>query len=94
MIKRNVVLNNETGLHARPAALFVKVANKFVSDIYIEMKGTRVDGKSIIGGVMSLGGAFHGGEEITLIAKGEDEKEAIEELTNLVEYGLEEVEDE
>ncbi len=51
MIKRNVVLNNETGLHARPAALFVKVANKFVSDIYIEMKGTRVDGKSIIGGL-------------------------------------------
>ncbi len=69
------------------------MANKFVSDIYIEMKGTRVDGKSIIGGVMSLGGAFHG-EEITLIAKGEDEKDAIEELTNLVEYGLKDVEDE
>ncbi|MCF6461747.1 HPr family phosphocarrier protein [Clostridium sp. Cult3] len=91
MIKKDVVLNNETGLHARPAALFVKVANKFISDIYVESKGTRVDGKSIIG-VMSLG-AFHG-EEITLIAKGEDEKEAIDKLTKLVEYGLEDVEDE
>lgn len=90
MIKRNVVLNNKTGLHARPAALFVKEANKYISDIYVESKGTRVDGKSIIG-VMSLG-AFHG-EEITLIAKGEDEEEAIESLTNLIEYGLDAIDE-
>ena len=85
MIIKKVILNNEVGLHARPAALFVQTASKFISDIYIELKGTKVDGKSIIG-VMSLG-AFHG-EEITLMAKGEDAKEAIEELTKLIEHGL------
>ena len=85
MITKKVILNNESGLHARPAALFVQTANKFTSDIYVELKGAKVDGKSIMG-VMSLG-AFHG-EEITLIARGEDEKEAISELIKLVEYGL------
>ncbi|MBU5438443.1 HPr family phosphocarrier protein [Tissierella sp. MSJ-40] len=85
---RKVKLNNEVGLHARPAALFVQTASKFVSDIYLELDGTQVSGKSIIG-LMSLG-AFHG-EEISIIAKGEDEKEAIDELTYLVENGLKEV---
>ncbi|MCF6465546.1 HPr family phosphocarrier protein [Clostridium sp. Cult2] len=85
MIRKNVILNNEVGLHARPAALFVQIANKFSSNIYIELEGKKVNGKSIIG-VMSLG-AFHG-EEITIIAKGEDEEEAIVELSKLIEDGL------
>ena len=88
MITKNVVLNNEVGLHARPAALFVQTANKFTSDVYIELKGVKVDGKSIMG-VMSLG-AFHG-EEITLIVNGEDEKRAIEELSVLIEHGLQDI---
>ncbi|NMB28167.1 MAG: HPr family phosphocarrier protein [Tissierellia bacterium] len=88
MIEKKVILNNEVGLHARPAAVFVQTANKFISNIYIESGGTKVDGKSIIG-VMSLG-AFNG-EEITLIAKGEDAKEAIEELAELIEHGLKDV---
>lgn len=85
MIIRNLTINNEAGLHARPAALFVKAANKFLCSIYVKSKDKKVNGKSIIG-IMSLG-AFHG-EEITLIAKGEDEKEAIEELTDLLEDKL------
>ncbi|GFN34367.1 HPr family phosphocarrier protein [Tepidimicrobium xylanilyticum] len=85
MIRKNVVLNNEIGLHARPAALFVQTASKFSSNVYIELDGKKVNGKSIIG-VMSLG-AFHG-EEITLIVNGEDEKEAMEELSRLIEHGL------
>lgn len=80
-----VILNNEIGLHARPAALFVQTANKFSSNIYIEFNGKKVNGKSIIG-VMSLG-AF-GGEEITIIANGVDEKQAVERLTKLVENEL------
>ena len=88
MIVKKVILNNEVGLHARPAAVFVQTANKFISDIYIESGGTRVDGKSIMA-VMSLG-AFHG-EEIILMAKGEDAKEAIEELAELIERGLKNV---
>ena len=85
MIRKNVILNNEIGLHARPAAVFVQTANKFSSNVYIELEGRKVNGKSIIG-VMSLG-AFHG-EEITLIVHGEDEKEAMEELSILIESGL------
>lgn len=88
MQEKEVILNNEGGLHARAAALFVQAANKFISDIYVELDGTRTDGKSIVG-IMSLG-AFHG-EKVKLIARGEDEKEAIEELTRLLEHGLKEV---
>ncbi|MBZ2175658.1 HPr family phosphocarrier protein [Schnuerera sp. xch1] len=85
MISKNVILNNEVGLHARPAAVFVQTANKFSCNVYIEFNGKKVNGKSIIG-VMSLG-AFDG-EEITIIANGVDEKQAIEELIDLVENGL------
>lgn len=88
MIIKKVILNNEVGLHARPAALFVQTASKFDSDIYIELEGTKVDGKSIIG-VMSLG-AFHG-EEITLIANGDDAEKAIKELSELIEHGLQDI---
>jgi phosphocarrier protein len=82
---RKIVLRNEVGLHARPAALFVQAANKFLSDIYIELNGKKVNGKSIMG-VMSLG-VFQG-EEITIIARGEDEKEAVEELAELLQNKL------
>lgn len=85
MISRKIVLSNEEGLHARPAAKFVQTANKFSSNIYIEFNGKKVNGKSIIG-VMSLG-AF-GGEEIIIIANGEDENQAMEKLTNLVQNGM------
>lgn len=85
MESRKIVLRNEVGLHARPAALFVQAANKFLSDIYIELNGKKVNGKSIMG-VMSLG-VFQG-EEITIIARGEDEKEAVEELAELLQNKL------
>ena len=85
MISKKVIINNDVGLHARPAALFVKEANKFSSNIYIEYKGRKINGKSVIG-VMSLG-AF-GGEEITISANGIDEKKALETLTELVEEGM------
>lgn len=82
MESRKVIVRNEVGLHARPASLFVQTANKYLSRIYIELDGKRVNGKSIMG-VMSLG-VFQG-EEITIIAQGEDETEAIEDLTDLIE---------
>ncbi|XOQ17205.1 MAG: Phosphocarrier protein HPr [Sporanaerobacter sp.] len=80
--KRKVVLKNEAGLHARPAAMFVQTANKYLCDVYIELDKKRVNGKSIMG-VMSLG-VFQG-EEISIITKGEDEKEAMEDLMDLIE---------
>ncbi|HHV27590.1 MAG TPA: HPr family phosphocarrier protein [Tissierellia bacterium] len=82
MKSKKVVVRNEVGLHARPASLFVQTANKYLSRIYIELDGKRVNGKSIMG-VMSLG-VFQG-EEITIIAQGEDEVEAIEDLVDLIE---------
>lgn len=88
MESRKLVLSNEVGLHARPAALFVQTANKFLSDIYIELNGRKVNGKSIMG-VMSLG-VFQG-EEITIIARGEDEKEAVEELAELLQNKLNDI---
>lgn len=80
--KRKVVLKNEAGLHARPAAIFVQTANKYLCDVYIELDNKRVNGKSIMG-LMSLG-VFQG-EEISIITKGEDEKEAMEDLMDLIE---------
>lgn len=81
MEKVKLKLNNIDGLHARAAAVFVRYANKYESDIEIEFKGNKVNGKSIIG-IMSLG-AFHG-EEISIIAKGIDEEEAIEGLVDVI----------
>lgn len=88
MEKRKVVLSNPEGLHARPAALFVKVANRYKSDLDIESATRTVNGKSIIG-IMSLG-AFQG-EEIILITKGSDEKEMADALASLIEEGFQEV---
>lgn len=88
MEMRKVVLSNPEGLHARPAALFVKVANRFESELDIKSEARTVNGKSIIG-IMSLG-AFQG-EEITLITRGSDEKEMADTLARLVEEGFQEV---
>lgn len=71
----------KTGLQARPAALFVQEANRFSSDIFIEKDGKKVNAKSIMG-LMSL--AINSGSEITLIAEGNDEEEALEALINYI----------
>lgn len=86
MIKKSVTLTNPEGLHARPAALFVKEANKYESNLEIVSESRKINGKSIIG-IMSLG-AFHG-EEITLSASGPDEEEMIKSLSELLEKGFE-----
>ncbi|MCK4234714.1 HPr family phosphocarrier protein [candidate division WOR-3 bacterium] len=81
-MKKNVVtIVNKLGLHARPASLFVKTAGKFESDIKIEKDGIEVNGKSIMG-VMML--AAEKGSQITIIADGVDEKEAIDSLVTLI----------
>ncbi len=85
MKEEYVKVNLQVGLHARPAALFVQRSNKFLSDIYLELRGSKVDGKSIIG-VMSLGVAH--GEKVKLITKGEDEEEAMAELKKFLESDL------
>lgn len=81
MVNKSLKLTNEDGLHARAAALFVRTANRFQSEITLSSHGDEVNGKSIIG-IMSLG-AFHG-EEISISCTGEDEEEALESLVKLI----------
>lgn len=81
MVQEKVEVRLKTGLQARPAALFVQEANRFASDVFLEKNGKKVNAKSIMG-LMSL--AVSTGTEVTLIAEGEDEKEALEKLSAYV----------
>lgn len=85
MFERRVIINNPTGLHARPAALFVQAASKFKSKITVSRDSRLADAKSIVG-VMTLGARR--GAELLLRAEGEDAELAIESLAGLIESGF------
>lgn len=76
-VEEEVIVSNSHGLHARPAALFVQIANKFDSAVNIEKDGEAVDGKSIIT-ILSLG--INAGSKVKLTVEGNDAKEAFAEL--------------
>ncbi|KGG80642.1 phosphocarrier protein HPr [Caloranaerobacter azorensis H53214] len=86
MYTAEVELKNETGLHARPASIFVKEASKYTSDIKIIKNGKEYNAKSIMG-ILSLGAGK--GDKLTITAEGEDEKQAIQALKALVENNFE-----
>ncbi|MBN3038948.1 MAG: HPr family phosphocarrier protein [Candidatus Omnitrophica bacterium] len=81
MIKKALTVRNRLGLHARPAALFVQMANKFDSEISVQKGDQLVNGKSIMG-IMML--AATQGSRIQIIAKGADAQEAINQLEKLL----------
>jgi len=81
MVNKAVVINNQVGLHARPATFFIQRANEFKCNIWIEKDERRVNAKSLLG-VLSLG--IVKGTEINIIADGEDENEAIRVLSDLI----------
>ena len=81
MYSEDVVVENELGLHARPAALFTRTASRFKSEVYVCKDGSQINGKSILG-VMMLA-AFQG-TTLTIRAEGEDESEAVKALVELV----------
>lgn len=85
MLKGNFVIKNRLGLHARAAAIFVKKANEFTSEVRVEKDGQKVNGKSITS-LLMLACPF--GTEIALEVEGEDEKEAFGELAKLIEEGF------
>ena len=87
MVKRDVVITNNIGLHARPATFFIQKANEFKSTIWVEKEERRVNAKSLLG-VLSLG--ILGGTTIKIFADGADETEAVEALVALVESGFSE----
>ena len=81
MVTQEVTINNEVGLHARPATFFIQKANEVKSGIWVETDERRVNAKSLLG-VLSLG--ITKGTTITLLADGSDEKEAVAALSELV----------
>ena len=87
MIIRDVTIKNRAGIHARPAALIVKTASRFKSEIYIEKDDNRVNGKSIMG-IITLGAGYNAKLQVT--AEGDDEGEAIEAIVRLFENRFEE----
>ena len=80
-ITRDLVVSNKLGIHARPAAMFVKTASKFECEIYVEKDGERVNGKSIMGLMMLAAGP---GSKLKLIASGSDAQQAVNEIEALL----------
>ncbi len=81
MYIKEAVVNNQVGLHARPATFFIQKANEYKSSIWVEKEERRVNAKSLLG-VLSLG--IVKGTSITLIADGPDEQEAVDALVELI----------
>lgn len=81
IIKRKVRIKNKQGLHARPAAIFVQIANKFDSDIVVCKDEEKVNGKSIMG-IMML--AAEHGSTVYITASGDDAHDAVEALEKLL----------
>ena len=87
MYSKDVMVQNQVGLHARPATFFIQKANEFRSSIWIEKEERRVTAKSLLG-ILSLG--IIGGTQIKIIADGADEQAAVNALVELVESGFSE----
>ena len=82
MVSKELMVSNRAGIHARPAAMIVKVANKFKSDLFMEKEDMKINGKSIMG-VITLGAGYK--SKILISCEGEDEVDmatAIEKLFN------------
>ena len=81
MVSKEVTVLNQVGLHARPATFFIQKANEFKSSIWVVKDERKVNAKSLLG-VLSLG--ITKGTDISLVAYGADEEEAVSELIKLV----------
>ena len=80
-LTKELVVQNKLGIHARPAAMFVKTANRFECDIFVEKDGDRINGKSIMGLMMLAAGP---GSRLLIIAEGEDAANALLEIESLL----------
>ena len=84
-LSRVIIVKNKLGLHARAAAVFVRLSCKYSSDIKLVMDGYEVDGKSILG-VLSL--AAIKGSELQVITRGSDAERALKDIEELIEDGF------
>src|SRR2546423_14002299 len=81
IITKEFLVSNKLGIHARPAAMFVKTANRFSCEIFVEKDGDKVNGKSIMGLMMLAAGP---GSKLTIHAQGQDAAQALAELETLI----------
>src|SRR2546422_4237494 len=80
-ITKELIVSNKLGIHARPAAMFVKIANRFRCEIFVEKDGEKVNGKSIMGLMMLAAGP---GSTLTVHAEGHDASQALAEIETLI----------
>jgi len=78
---KEIVIQNRNGLHARPAAMFVKISSRYRAEVWVEKDGERVNGKSIMGLMMLAAGK---GSKLSLIAEGSDADKVVAEIENLI----------
>ncbi|MBU6181947.1 MAG: HPr family phosphocarrier protein [Verrucomicrobia bacterium] len=78
----DVTVENRNGLHARPAAMFVKISSRYRAEVWVEKDGERVNGKSIMGLMMLAAGK---GSKLSIHAEGPDADKAVAEIKSLVE---------
>ncbi|MFL6538854.1 MAG: HPr family phosphocarrier protein [Chthoniobacterales bacterium] len=79
--EKDVPIVNRLGLHARPAAMFVRVASRYRAEVWVEKEGERVNGKSIMGLMMLAAGQ---GSKLRICCEGADADKALEELEQLI----------
>lgn len=80
--EKEIVIENRNGLHARPAAMFVKISSRYRAEVWVEKDGERVNGKSIMGLMMLAAGK---GSKLQILAEGIDADKVVAEISNLVE---------
>jgi phosphocarrier protein len=78
---KDFLVSNKLGIHARPAAMFVKTASRFTCDVFVEKDGETVNGKSIMGLMMLAAGP---GSKLTVSAQGHDASQALAEIETLI----------
>ena len=84
---KSLIVKNDMGVHARPAAMIVRVANRFTSDLFVEKDDEVVDGKSIMGLMMLAAGS---GSIMNFTAEGEDAQQMLVEIEDLFENKFDE----
>ena len=84
---KDLVINNKLGMHARPSARFVKVSNRYQSEIWVEKDGEQVNGKSIMGLMMLAAGQ---GSKLHVTAEGPDAVQALDDLEHLIKANFDE----
>ena len=80
-VEKEITIINRLGLHARPAAMFVRIASRYRSEVWVEKEGERINGKSIMGLMMLAAGQ---GSKLLICCEGPDADKVLEELEELI----------